>query len=77
LNVYSHGPHLKTSKFHQYYGPYPEGSKLGETEEKFAHIVKDRLREDPHAPQIAIQPDWVSMRFDHIGTTFQHTEKDT
>jgi glycosyltransferase involved in cell wall biosynthesis len=77
LNVYSHGPHLKTRKFHFHYGPYPEGFKLGETEEKYSHVVKDKLREDSTSPQIAILPDWISMRFDHIGKSFQHTKDDT
>lgn len=75
LYLYSHGPHLKRRDFHAFYGMYPEGLKLGETEEQFAHIVKDGMKR-PGAPAIAILPDWVSMRFDHIGQSYQHTAED-
>lgn len=75
LYLYSNGPHLKTHRFHEYYGGYPEGLRLGETEESYAHTVKDRIgRSD--APQIAILPDWVSMKFSHIGKSYQLTDKD-
>lgn len=82
LYVYSNGAHLKRlqpkdgyADFHSFYGAYDEGLKLGETEEKYAHRVKDKMREG-NAPAIAILPDWVNMRFDHIGETFQGTAND-
>ncbi len=78
LYLYSHGPHLKRRAFHAYHGPYPEGLPLGETEERFAHAVKDRMKNDwQHAPAIAILSSWMSMWFDHIGKSYQHTELDT
>lgn len=77
LYIYSHGPHLKRRAFHDYYGFYPTGMKLGATEEAFAHTVQDKMRADPFgAPHIAILPDWIPMMFDHIGKSYQHTEFD-
>jgi glycosyltransferase involved in cell wall biosynthesis len=75
LYIYSHGAHLKRGEFHSFYGEYPEGLKLGETEETYAHMVKDGMKE-PGAPGIAILPDWIPMWFDHIGQSYQHTEAD-
>lgn len=73
--IYSHGPHLKHFRFHQFYGMYPTGLKLGETEESYAHTVKDQMTL-PNAPGIAILPDWIPMWWDHIGQSYQHTELD-
>jgi len=73
--VYSNGPHLKRQSFHQFYGDYPEGRKLGETEESYAHMVRDRMGE-PDAPTIGILPDYLIMRFDHIGQSYQLGEHD-
>lgn len=77
LYLYSHGPHLKRKSFHEIHGQYPEGMKLGATEEAFAHRVKDRMRSDPnHTPAIAILDEWLPMWWDHIGVSYQHTEND-
>lgn len=70
LYLYSHGAHLKHTRFLNFYGPYPEGLKLGETEEKYAHIVKDKMKE-PGAPGIAMFPEWIPQHFDHIGHSYQ------
>lgn len=76
LYVYSNGAHLKrATSFHAHYGAYPENKPLGETEEAFAHMVKDGMKAG-NAPAIAILPDWIEMRFDHIGESFQNTEDD-
>ena len=75
--LYSNGPHLKSKSFHDFYGPYPEGLKLGHTEESFAHLVKDKMRADPtHAPAIVILPEWIPMWFNHIGKSYQFTKED-
>lgn len=77
LYLYSHGAHLKRGTFHNFYGPYPEGKKLGATEESYAHTVKDKMRADPnHAPIIAILPKWIPQQFDHIGQSRQLTALD-
>lgn len=72
LWIYSNGPHLKRRLFHAYHGEYPEGLKLGATEETYAHRVKDGMQTKPdEAPWIAIMPDWIPMRWEHIGTSYQ------
>lgn len=44
--IASNRPHLKSiSRFHGAYGIYPEGFKLGLTEEKFCHICIDGAKE--------------------------------
>lgn len=75
LYLYSHGPHLRRKTFHKYYGFYPEGLKLGATEESYAHMVKDKYGQNG-APSIGILPDWVNMWFNHIGKSYQHTQYD-
>jgi len=76
LYVYSHGLHLKRADFHEHYGKYPEGLKLGHTEESMAHQVKDLMRSNQFAPVICIQPEWCLMWLDHIGKSYQHTTLD-
>lgn len=78
LWIYSNTPHLKRRNFHDpmFYGPYPEGQKLGATEEQMAHLVIDKMRSNPFAPVIATLPDWVQPHFDHIGQSYQHSELD-
>lgn len=73
--LYSNRPHLKRASFHRFYGWYPVGLKLGETEETYAHTVKDGM-ERPDAPAIACMTDFVDRYIDNIGTTYQHTELD-
>lgn len=75
LYIYSHGAHLRHVRFDQFYGEYPTGLKLGQTEEAFAHTVKDGMKR-PGAPAVAILPEWIPMWFDHIGQSYQHTEAD-
>jgi len=82
LYIYSHGPHLKRFKpkegwsdFHSFYGLYPVGYPMGETEERYAHTVKS-LMPSEGAPGIAILPDWVLMQWQHIGLSRQGTEHD-
>lgn len=75
LYVYSHGPHLKRRNFHAFYGRYPEGLKLGPTEEAMAHQVKEKMPL-AGAPPIAILPGWIPNFWDDIGQSFQNTEFD-
>lgn len=75
LWIYSNGPHLKHIRFHQFYGRYPEGLRLGQTEESYAHTVKDGMKMQG-APAIAIFPHWINMLWEHIGSSFQNSEFD-
>ncbi len=75
--LYSNGPHLKSRHFHEFYGEYPEGKRLGETEETMAVRVKSLMQTDPnHAPGIALLPEYVPMVYDHFGISFQGSEED-
>lgn len=76
LWLYSNGPHLKTAAFHFAHDLYPEGLKLGATEESYAHHVIDNMRTKPGMPKIAILPDWFHMEYEHIGHSYQFTEHD-
>lgn len=75
LWLYSNRPHLKHRRFHQSYGKYPEGLRLGETEESFAHMVKDGLH-DPTMPRVVVPLELSVSYWDHIGVSYQHTEFD-
>jgi hypothetical protein len=75
LYIYSHGAHLKHIRFHKHYGLYPEGLLLGQTEEAYAHTVKD-LMKAAGAPAIVIFPEYIPMWFDHIGQSYQLTDHD-
>ena len=71
LNIYSNRPHLKHRRFHDSYGPYAEGQRLGETEASFAHRVRDAV-----GPAVAALSDGVERAFDHIGRSRQGGEFD-
>ena len=70
--TYSHRPHLKHRRFHQYYGLYAEGLPLADTEVEFGKRVKHMLE----GPQIAILSDGIPRAFEHIGESRQGTELD-
>lgn len=72
--LYSNRVHLKHRRFHDFYGLYPEGLRLGHTEESFAHHVKDMMLLE-NAPAIAVPLDATSF-FDHVGKSYQWTEFD-
>lgn len=76
--LYIHSGRPALGKLNWYYrlGLFPTGLRLGATEECFAHRVKDYLHTDPAAQQIAILPDFVNMKYRHIGQSFQHTAVD-
>lgn len=73
--LYSNRPHFKKASFHRFYGWYPVGLKLGETEESFSHTVKDGMQR-PDAPAIACMTDFVDRWIDDIGKSYQLGEWD-
>jgi len=73
LNVYSNRPHLRHKRFTDYYGYYPEGGKLGWTEEAFAHHVR---KAPDDSPSLAILKDGIPRRFEHIGKSYQLSGED-
>jgi len=74
LNIYSNRPHLKHRRFHDHYGLYEEGKRLGETESEFAHRVKDGYQ---GGLKIATLTTGIPRAFNHIGKSRQLTELDT
>jgi len=71
LNVYSNRPHLAAPRFHEVYGTYLVGKTLGQTEESFAHKVRDQ-----EGPDIGCLTDGIALAFDHIGKSRQNTTED-
>lgn len=78
LNIYSNRPHLKRiSAFHNFYGFYPEGHTLGQTEQMYAHIIRDKMRAFPDAaPWIGCPVNRVIRWYDDIGRSYQGSEED-
>ena len=72
LNVYSNRPHLRHTVRFNCFGKYRRFKPLGETEEMFAHRVKDRKQ----CVDIAVLGDGILPAFDHIGKSYQLGEKD-
>lgn len=70
LYLYTHGPHLKHRRFHDWYGKYPEGLKLAATEESYCHTVKAKMKEYG-APALTILPEWILPYFEDYGQSFQ------
>lgn len=73
LNCYSHRPHLKHRRFHDFYGQYAEGVKLGVCETNFAHRVRNRMK---NGPWLCVLEDGITKAFDHIGKSRQHSDLD-
>ena len=75
--IYSNRPHILHKRAWDYYGPYPEGYKLGHTETARAVHIQERLTNDwANAPKIVVPYDLLGRNFDHIGKSYQHTELD-
>jgi hypothetical protein len=72
LYIPSNRPHLKHRRFHNFFGLYPEGMKLGETEESFCHQCKDKARGASNCPHVLVPLDVLTeSSWDHIGQSFQ------
>ena len=68
LYITSNRPHLKHRRFHDHYGLYPEGTKLGESEEGFCKQCKEKAKEDG---RIRVLVPVNDVRWDHIGESWQ------
>ena len=72
LYITSMRPHLKHVRFHQFFGYYKEGIKLGKTEESFCHQCKTKARKNDNAPQVLIPMDFpTETGWDHVGDSWQ------
>jgi hypothetical protein len=73
LNVYSNRPHLMHRRFRDAYGRYPEGLSLADTEDTYAHRVKEKIS----GPWVVTLWDGVPKAFDHVGHSRQGSQHDT
>ena len=72
LYITSNRPHIKRRDFHQYYGYYPEGLKLGATEEAFCHQTRDRGRENLIGMKVCVPLCFDDKKsWDHVGHSWQ------
>lgn len=72
---YSGGVHLRTKRFTQFYGDYPEGEKFSLAEMEHFRRVNTSLRENLNiAPRVAMFPYFVLSRFQDIsGGSYRDT----
>lgn len=68
LYIPSNRPHLKHRRFHDHYGLYPEGVKLGESEEGFCEQCKEKAKEDG---KIKVLVPVNDIKWNHVGDSWQ------
>lgn len=72
LYITSNRPHIKHRRFHDYFGVYTEGLRLGETEEAFCWQCKNKATTTKAGPQVLVPLDVLTeSSWDHIGRSFQ------
>jgi len=72
LYITSNRPHLKHKRFHDQYGPYFEGFKLGATEDTFCHKCIDRGRKNDKLSRVLVPLNvHTESMWDHIGHSWQ------
>ena len=72
LYITSNRPHLKHRRFHQQYGLYQEGYKLGATEDSFCHTCIDKGRKNDKLSRVLVPLDLhTESMWDHIGQSWQ------
>lgn len=73
--ITSNRPHLKHNRFLDVYGSYPEGRKIGATEEEYCHkcidIAKKALEKGTVTPYVLIPVQAPEDKWDHIGESWQ------
>lgn len=72
LYITSNRPHIKRRDFHTRYGMYPEGVKLGETEEGFCNHAKIKAQKDDAPLQVLLPLDvHTESAWEHVGDSWQ------
>lgn len=74
LYIPSNRPHLKHRRFHDFYGYYPEGLTLGETEEGFCHVCKDKAKvagNEGNLPHVCVPVSLHEEIWMHVGDSWQ------
>ena len=72
LNVWSNQPNVTHRRFFDYYGLFPEGRGLADTETIFARSVKDARK----GPWVCILTNGIDVAQDHIGHSRQASDQD-
>ena len=56
--------------------PVPEVRRLPDLRKRRVPPQPEDGMKRKGAPCVAILPEWIALQFDHIGTSYQHTEED-
>jgi hypothetical protein len=76
LYIPSNRPHIKRIDFHDHFGMYPEGLKLGHTEEAFCHQCVDLSRKPGEHPYVLVPLNSDSeTAWHHVGRSWQEQDK--
>lgn len=71
LYIPSMRPHLKHIHFHEFFGLYPEGLKLGQTEEGFCHVCREVALKSG-GPKVAVPLNVLTeSSWSHVGDSWQ------
>lgn len=71
LYITSNRPHLKHRRLHDVFGLYPEGLRLGHTEESFCHQCRD-IAKVYGGPKVLVPLDTITeASWQHIGDSWQ------
>jgi glycosyltransferase involved in cell wall biosynthesis len=65
MYIASDQPHLKHMRFHSYYGFYPEGLRVGDTENSWVGLTKNLGQQHPEWPGVLIP---CNLACDHLWT---------
>jgi hypothetical protein len=72
LYVTSNRPHIKKREFVKRYGLYPEGMKLGQTEESYCHQTKAAALKDANPLRVLVPLDvHTESAWAHVGDSWQ------
>lgn len=73
LYIPSMRPHLKHIRFHEFFGVYPEGLKLGQTEEGFCHFCREAAIKKG-GPKVAVPLNVLTeSSWQHVGQSWQES----
>ena len=71
IYIASDKPHIKHRDFHQYFGYYPEGLRVADTENSWCGNVKQQAMGVHNAPLVAIAATVPNGIFSHVGPSWQ------
>ena len=71
LYIASDKPHIKHIDFHKYFGYYPEGLKIGDTENKWVGHTRETGSNSLTSPKVGIAANVHNETFSHVGESWQ------